>query len=83
MALVNCARFPEEQNLIAVQSEGKIYYETCKEILPNQELLVWYGDCYLQFLGIPVSLKGMDEARTPFQEAEGKLLTSEVPNASP
>uniref|UniRef100_A0A8C5MQL7 PR domain zinc finger protein 14 n=1 Tax=Leptobrachium leishanense TaxID=445787 RepID=A0A8C5MQL7_9ANUR len=61
MALVNCARFPEEQNLIAIQCVGEIYYETCKEILPRQELLVWYGDCYLQFLGIPVSLKGVDE----------------------
>ncbi|XP_072269394.1 PR domain zinc finger protein 14 [Pyxicephalus adspersus] len=70
MTLVSCARFPEEQNLIAVQSEGEIYYETCKEILPNQELLVWYGDCYLQFLGIPVSLKGMDEGRSPFQQTE-------------
>ncbi|XP_040289804.1 PR domain zinc finger protein 14 [Bufo bufo] len=70
MALVNCARFPEEQNLIAVQCEGDIYYETCKEIAPRQELLVWYGDCYLQFLGIPVSLKGMDEGKHPFQQTE-------------
>ncbi|XP_077348974.1 PR domain zinc finger protein 14 [Lithobates pipiens] len=70
MALVNCARFPEEQNLIAMQSEGEIYYETCKEILPNQELLVWYGDCYLQFLGIPVSLKGTDDGRASFQHTE-------------
>ncbi|KAG8570678.1 hypothetical protein GDO81_011373 [Engystomops pustulosus] len=70
MALVNCARFPEEQNLIAVQCEGDIYYETCKEIAPRQELLVWYGDCYLQFLGIPVSLKGMDEGKPAFQQME-------------
>ncbi|KAM9308388.1 PR domain zinc finger protein 14 [Gastrophryne carolinensis] len=70
MTLVNCARFPEEQNLIAVQTDGEIYYETCKEILPKQELLVWYGDSYLQFLGIPVSLKGMDEGRPHFQQAE-------------
>ena len=28
-------------------------------IPPNQgsELLVWYGDSYLQFMGIPVALK--------------------------
>ncbi|XP_068090922.1 PR domain zinc finger protein 14 [Hyperolius riggenbachi] len=70
MALVNCARFPEEQNLIAVQIDGEIYYETCKEILPKQELLVWYGDCYLQFLGIPVSLKGMDDNKPSFQQTE-------------
>ncbi|XP_063306464.1 PR domain zinc finger protein 14 [Pelobates fuscus] len=70
MALVNCARFPEEQNLIAIQSVGEIYYETCKEILPRQELLVWYGDCYLQFLGIPVSLKGVDDGRPPYPHTE-------------
>nr|XP_015208963.1 PREDICTED: PR domain zinc finger protein 14 isoform X2 [Lepisosteus oculatus]XP_015208964.1 PREDICTED: PR domain zinc finger protein 14 isoform X2 [Lepisosteus oculatus]XP_015208965.1 PREDICTED: PR domain zinc finger protein 14 isoform X2 [Lepisosteus oculatus]XP_015208966.1 PREDICTED: PR domain zinc finger protein 14 isoform X2 [Lepisosteus oculatus]XP_015208967.1 PREDICTED: PR domain zinc finger protein 14 isoform X2 [Lepisosteus oculatus]XP_015208968.1 PREDICTED: PR domain zinc finger pr len=57
MSLVKCARFPEEQNLVAVQSQGQIFYETCKEIRPRQELLVWYGDCYLQFLGIPLTLK--------------------------
>uniref|UniRef100_H3A7V4 PR domain zinc finger protein 14 n=1 Tax=Latimeria chalumnae TaxID=7897 RepID=H3A7V4_LATCH len=70
MALVNCARFPEEQNMTAVQSQGQIYYETCKEILPKQELLVWYGDCYLQFLGIPLSLKEMIEGKSTSQQPE-------------
>ncbi|XP_067888755.1 PR domain zinc finger protein 14 [Heterodontus francisci] len=66
MALVNCARSPQEQNLTAVQSEGKIFYETCKDVPEKQELLVWYGDCYLQFMGIPVTLKEMTES--PFTE---------------
>uniref|UniRef100_UPI00398F1BBE PR domain zinc finger protein 14 n=1 Tax=Pristiophorus japonicus TaxID=55135 RepID=UPI00398F1BBE len=66
MALVNCARSPQEQNLTAIQSEGKIFYETCKDVLEKQELLVWYGDCYLQFMGIPVTLKEMTES--PFTE---------------
>ncbi|KAE8598975.1 hypothetical protein XENTR_v10017009 [Xenopus tropicalis] len=70
MSRVNCARFPEEQNLIALQCEGEIYYESCKEILPGQELLVWYGDSYLQFLGIPLSLKGLGEGRPPYQPTE-------------
>lgn len=70
MALVKCARFPEEQNLTAVQSDGRIYYESCKEVRARQELLVWYGDCYLQFMGIPVSLKGMAEGRGPREQAE-------------
>lgn len=82
MVYVNCARFAQEQNLIAVQCDGEIYYEVCKDIaqvsrLPSrpefkplvkfatlfkgQELLVWYGDTYLQFLGIPVSLKDMTD----------------------
>ncbi|KAK1172762.1 PR domain zinc finger protein 14-like [Acipenser oxyrinchus oxyrinchus] len=59
MSLVKCARFPGEQNLVAVQSHSQIFYETCKEIHPKQELLVWYDDCYLQFLGIPLTLKEM------------------------
>ncbi|XP_074799159.1 PR domain zinc finger protein 14 [Natator depressus] len=70
MSLVNCARFPEEQNLTAIQCQGHIFYESCKEILPNQELLVWYGDCYLQFLGIPISLKGAAEGKGPQQQPE-------------
>ncbi|XP_032650376.1 PR domain zinc finger protein 14 [Chelonoidis abingdonii] len=70
MSLVNCARFPEEQNLTAIQCQGQIFYESCKEILPNQELLVWYGDCYLQFLGIPISLKGATEGKGPQQQSE-------------
>ncbi|XP_029313795.1 LOW QUALITY PROTEIN: PR domain zinc finger protein 14 [Cottoperca gobio] len=61
MSLVKCARFPEEQNLTAVQVQGQIFYEACKELRPGQELLVWYGDCYLQFLGIPLTLKDSRE----------------------
>ncbi|KAG8133678.1 hypothetical protein E2320_011441 [Naja naja] len=71
MSLVNCARFPEEQNLTALQCQDQIYYESCKEITPGQELLVWYGDCYSQFLGIPISLKGTaEEKRTPQRSEE-------------
>uniref|UniRef100_A0A8C9V4Q0 PR domain containing 14 n=1 Tax=Scleropages formosus TaxID=113540 RepID=A0A8C9V4Q0_SCLFO len=66
MSAVKCARFPEEQNLLAVQSRGQIFYEACKEIQPKQELLVWYGDCYMQFLGIPLTLKELvDEGQDP------------------
>ena len=49
----------QEQNLIAVQCNSEIYYEACKDIAQGTELLVWYGDCYLQFMGIPVALKEM------------------------
>ncbi|XP_055958319.1 PR domain zinc finger protein 14 [Patella vulgata] len=59
MSCVNCARYAQEQNLIAVQHEGEIYYEVCKDIPQGSELLVWYGDCYLQFMGVPVALKEM------------------------
>ena len=40
------------------------------------ELLVWYGDCYLQFMGIPVALKEMaDGSQT--EEIESKSRYSQ------
>lgn len=71
MSLVKCARFPEEQNLIAVQVHSQIFYEACKEIRPGQELLVWYGDCYMQFLGIPLTLKDPGEDNNVVPSTEG------------
>ncbi|KFO21428.1 PR domain zinc finger protein 14 [Fukomys damarensis] len=65
MSYVNCARFPKEQNLVAVQCQGQIFYESCKEIYQNQELLVWYGDCYEKFLDIPVSLQVTEQGSPP------------------
>eukprot|EP00106_Octopus_bimaculoides_P010424 XP_014777866.1 PREDICTED: PR domain zinc finger protein 14-like [Octopus bimaculoides] len=59
MTYVNCARYAQEQNLIAIQVDREIYYEACKDIPQGTELLVWYGDCYLQFMGVPVALKEM------------------------
>ncbi|CAL1596917.1 unnamed protein product [Knipowitschia caucasica] len=70
MSLVKCARFPEEQNLTAVQVQGQIFYEACKEIRAGQELLVWYGDCYMQFLGIPLTLKDSRDDHSSILPAE-------------
>ncbi|XP_078251461.1 histone-lysine N-methyltransferase PRDM9-like [Rhinoraja longicauda] len=52
MRFVNCARKEEEQNLVAFQHRGNIYYRTCKPVRPHCELLVWYGDDYAKELGI-------------------------------
>nr|XP_005998057.1 PREDICTED: histone-lysine N-methyltransferase PRDM9-like [Latimeria chalumnae] len=52
MRYVNCAREEEEQNLVAFQHHGKIFYRSCRQILPGRELLVWYGDDYGKELGI-------------------------------
>ncbi|KAF6323609.1 PR/SET domain 14 [Rhinolophus ferrumequinum] len=72
MSYVNCARFSKEQNLVAVQCQGQIFYESCKEIYQNQELLVWYGDCYEKFLDIPVSLLVTEQGKQASEEsAEG------------
>ncbi|XP_058524390.1 PR domain zinc finger protein 14 [Ochotona princeps] len=70
MSYVNCARFPKEQNLVAVQCQGQIFYESCKEICQNQELLVWYGDCYEKFLDIPVNLQLTEQGRQPAAPVE-------------
>jgi len=60
MAYVNCARHPLEQNLVAIQTDGQIYYEACCELRPGVELLVWYdAECYVKFMGIPVGLRDL------------------------
>jgi len=57
MAYVNCARHSLEQNLVAIQTYGQIYYEACCDLRPGVELLVWYDtECYVKFMGIPVGL---------------------------
>ncbi|XP_036905815.1 histone-lysine N-methyltransferase PRDM9-like [Sturnira hondurensis] len=50
MRYVNCARDDEEQNLVAFQYHGQIFYRTCRIIRPGCELLVWCGDEYGQEL---------------------------------
>lgn len=41
-----------EQNLVAFQYQGNMYYRTCKEIKAGQELLVFYGETFAGNLGI-------------------------------
>jgi hypothetical protein len=54
LRFVNCARSEEEQNLVAYQYRGDIFYRVFKEIVPGGELLVWYGEEYGEELGIPI-----------------------------
>ena len=61
MRYVNCSRSKKEENVVAFQYHGQIYYRVCKYILPGTELLVWYGDEYAQDLGIPTSYEGSIE----------------------
>lgn len=44
MRFVNCARDNKEQNLVAMQFRGDIYYKTCVPVEAGSELLVWYQD---------------------------------------
>ncbi|KAM6143767.1 histone-lysine N-methyltransferase PRDM9-like isoform 2-T2 [Erethizon dorsatum] len=52
MRYVNCARDEDEQNLVAFQYHGQIFYRTCQAVGPGSELLVWYGDEYGEELGL-------------------------------
>uniref|UniRef100_A0A8W8JNH2 Histone-lysine N-methyltransferase PRDM9 n=1 Tax=Magallana gigas TaxID=29159 RepID=A0A8W8JNH2_MAGGI len=52
MRYVNCARSESEQNMVAFQHRGQIYYRSFKDISPGTELLVWYGHDYGKELGI-------------------------------
>lgn len=52
MRFVNCSRCEDEQNLVAYQFRGEIYYRTYKPVTPEKELLVWYGKSYAKDLGI-------------------------------
>ena len=52
MRFINCARTECEQNLVAIQYHGQIFYHTYKPIEPGQELLVWYGRQFGSTLGL-------------------------------
>lgn len=54
LKFINLARYKIEQNLDLVMMGNELYYQASKDISPGQELLVWYGDSYLKFMGIPV-----------------------------
>ncbi|XP_052226196.1 histone-lysine N-methyltransferase PRDM9-like isoform X2 [Dreissena polymorpha] len=52
MRYVNCAMTDEDQNLVAFQYKGGIYYCTLKQVSPGAELLVWYGDEFAREFGL-------------------------------
>ncbi len=55
LKFVNCARNEEEQNFVAFQYHGNIYYRSFKDIPKGSELFVWYGEQYARDLGISVN----------------------------
>lgn len=50
MRYVNPARSMAEQNLVACQNNGEIYFYTMRPVEPSQELLVWYSQEFAQRL---------------------------------
>ena len=73
MRFVNCARCEDEQNMVAYQYHGEIYYRVFKEIKANAELLVWYGDEFAEQLGIPLLEEDEEQTENQF---EGILYSS-------
>uniref|UniRef100_A0A0N4UBE9 SET domain-containing protein n=1 Tax=Dracunculus medinensis TaxID=318479 RepID=A0A0N4UBE9_DRAME len=52
MRYINSSRFEKEQNLIAFQYNGSVYYRVFRPISEGIELLVWYGNKYGESLGV-------------------------------
>ncbi|KAH9379980.1 hypothetical protein HPB48_023024 [Haemaphysalis longicornis] len=52
MRYVNCAPNEAEQNVVAFERAGAIYYRTRKPIEACEELLVWYGNSFARDLGL-------------------------------
>ncbi|KAJ0178035.1 hypothetical protein K1T71_005858 [Dendrolimus kikuchii] len=55
MRYVNCARHWSEQNLVAYQYNGELYYRTVKLIPRFTELMVFYGSEFASMMGINLS----------------------------
>ena len=67
MRFVNCSRVEQEQNMIALQFHGKIWYRTYKDVEVGVELLVWYGEQYAKELGI-----ALQDDDVSVDQADGK-----------
>ena len=50
MRYVNPARSLAEQNLVACQNGGDVFFYTIRPVEPQQELLVWYSQEFAQRL---------------------------------
>jgi len=78
MRYVNCARHAGEQNLQAFQRGPNIFYKTIRNIAPNEDLLIWYGDEFgRQLVEGSDDLKGRPAATVAGGKAELGLLRTE------
>ncbi|XP_043199346.1 histone-lysine N-methyltransferase PRDM9-like isoform X7 [Amphibalanus amphitrite] len=62
---VNCARSEEEQNLVAFQYRGQIYFRTSKPVPRGSELLVYYGDDSARELTVHSETSGESVTSSP------------------
>ena len=82
MRFVNCACHEGHQNLIAFQYDGQVYYKTYRDIPPNTELLVWYGQQYGAELGIASEEKAIspDTGTTDNVDENMDITCSDIVN---
>uniref|UniRef100_A0A8R1YWD2 SET domain-containing protein n=1 Tax=Pristionchus pacificus TaxID=54126 RepID=A0A8R1YWD2_PRIPA len=64
MRYINSPRHDREQNLVAFQYNGSVYYRVIKPIDVEQELLVWYGAKYGESLGVFSTKKSTTKIRS-------------------
>ncbi|GLV41340.1 Blimp-1 [Carabus blaptoides fortunei] len=82
MRYVNCARNRKEQNLMAFQYRGQIFYRSVVDIQPHTELLVFYGPKFAKELGIDVKNYNSPPSN-PFPEKVFKCETCYLVFRSP
>lgn len=68
LRLVQAARNGEEQNTEAFLKAGQLYVRTIRDVLPEEELLVWYDPELSHLLGFT------DTCRASGGEGEKQLL---------
>ena len=63
----------ERYTIFACACKFYLHYvrlQVCRDVMAGMEVLVWYGDRYLQFMGIPVTLKISSEETDIINKAE-------------
>ncbi|CAG4969443.1 unnamed protein product [Colias eurytheme] len=75
MRYVNCSRYSYEQNLVAYQYQGQLYYRTTKIIPRFTELMVFYGSEFANRLGIDIRLYNKPPRFYIHNEASIKPIT--------
>lgn len=74
---VVCSRNENEQNLVAIQQDGRVLFRCCRTIYPGQELKVWYAEEYAQSLST-IWDKIWDKKCTPIGNNRKKLLYNDI-----
>ena len=78
MKFINCARNNEEQNLTLIQDGEQLFYESSREILYGEEMLVWYGNRYHMFMGIPTGIKTIPRKERSNETGQGWVLSDRL-----